>query len=476
MTVEKSEYKGIPHLFTTRKEVEAFNCSVFNAAAEHLKIVVEAVDWVIGSTNPDLQAKILLRVPDDSTKTMGLASKLKLVLNVPAEITNNVSVQDGVTNGSACIIKHFEYLVEGSNRVSIIWVEFEEEKIGQKLRIEYARFYHSSIKKSWTPILEITRMLKVQFNGTFQVKRRQFPLQLAAAKTIHKAQGSTLQSAVVHCGTRKMDHIHYVGLSRITNMDKLHILDLNEKKISVSTAVLEEMNRLRNEAKISLCYESLENHANAAARILFLNIRSLHRHFLDLEKDFNLLFSEIIAVAETRFIESDKNEHFSLPGFQLHRFDYPCQSLQRPVYGLAIYVKNGVLIQNLQKNMYGSTQVLSAEVALGQRWITLKCLHLPPKTSTSCAQEILRILLGSDLLEKPHVIIGDLNIDAQATSLFQSFMFEQFGLGYLPTGVTTDYSSVIDHIYTNVPFDQLISWGTLETYYSDHKPLFVSLK
>lgn len=44
MTVEKSEYKGIPHLFTTRKEVEAFNCSVFNAAAEHLKIVVEAVD------------------------------------------------------------------------------------------------------------------------------------------------------------------------------------------------------------------------------------------------------------------------------------------------------------------------------------------------------------------------------------------------------------------------------------------------
>lgn len=44
MTVEKSEYKGIPHLFTTRKEVEAFNCSVFNAAAEDLKIVVEAVD------------------------------------------------------------------------------------------------------------------------------------------------------------------------------------------------------------------------------------------------------------------------------------------------------------------------------------------------------------------------------------------------------------------------------------------------
>lgn len=64
------------------------------------------------------------------------------------------------------------------------------------------------------------------------MKRSQFPLQLAAAKTFHKAQGSTLHNAVIHCGTRKMDHIHYVGFSLITNMDKLHILDLNGKKYS----------------------------------------------------------------------------------------------------------------------------------------------------------------------------------------------------------------------------------------------------
>lgn len=120
------------------------------------------------------------------------------------------------------------------------------------------------------------------------MKRRQFPLQLDAAKTIHKAQGSTLHNAVIHCGTRKMDHIHYVALCRITNMDKLHILYLNEKKISVSIAVLEEMNRLRNDDKVSLCYEYFKDHVNAAAKILFLNIRSLRRHFSDLEQDFNL--------------------------------------------------------------------------------------------------------------------------------------------------------------------------------------------
>lgn len=71
------------------------------------------------------------------------------------------------------------------------------------------------------------------------MKRRQFPLQLAAAKTIHKSQGSTMQNAVIHFGNRKIDHSHYVGLSRVTHIRNLHILSLNENKIKVSTLVLE---------------------------------------------------------------------------------------------------------------------------------------------------------------------------------------------------------------------------------------------
>lgn len=38
----------------------------------------------------------------------------------------------------------------------------------------------------------------------------------------------------------------------------------------------------------------------------------------------------------------------------------------------------------------------------------------------------------------------------------------------------TDYHTQIDHIYTNIA--QLVqSAGTLESYYSDHKPIFISL-
>lgn len=95
-------------------------------------------------------------------------------------------------------------------------------------------------------------------NGTYQVKRKQFPLQLSAAKNIHKSQGSTLTDAVVHLGTRKNEHMHYVGLSRIVCLKNLHILHLNENKISVSTYVQEEMDRLRQEYMLQLFVRNLQ--------------------------------------------------------------------------------------------------------------------------------------------------------------------------------------------------------------------------
>ena len=40
---------------------------------------------------------------------------------------------------------------------------------------------------------------------------------------------------------------------------------------------------------------------------------------------------------------------------------------------------------------------------------------------------------------------------------------------------TTDYCTQIDHVYTNVP-QCVQSAGTLEYYYSDHKPIYISMK
>lgn len=161
---------------------------------------------------------------------MGLVGRLLIVENLPAEICINVDVEDGLTNGTSCIVKKLDFRVENSSRCSIIWVEFESLLIGAKTREKYTHLYSPSCKKTWTPILEITRNFNVgQIRNAFVI-RRQFPLRLACAKTIHKSQGSTMNKAVLHFGNRKTEHMHYVGLSRIRKLDDVHILELNEKK------------------------------------------------------------------------------------------------------------------------------------------------------------------------------------------------------------------------------------------------------
>lgn len=77
----------------------------------------------------------------------------------------------------------------------------------------------------------------------------------------------------------------------------------------------------------------------------------------------------------------------------------------------------------------------------------------------------------------PVVLTGDFNIDnlSSQTGNLMTFMSE-FNLKYLPTDSTTDYGSALDHIYTNISDAQIQSWGTLESYFSDHKPLYIALK
>ena len=51
------------------------------------------------------------------------------------------------------------------------------------------------------------------------------------------------------------------------------------------------------------------------------------------------------------------------------------------------------------------------------------------------------------------------------------------GKGYtqLINQFATDYRTQIDRVYTNAP-QCVQSAGTLESYYSDHKPIYISMK
>lgn len=108
---ENDETKMLPHLFVTRSDVSKYNSKVFHEVRESVKTIVEAIDSVSSDMPVSLKEKILSKVPIDSTKTKGLSKSLCLAENLSSELTVNVDISDGLTNGTPCIIKKLDYRV-----------------------------------------------------------------------------------------------------------------------------------------------------------------------------------------------------------------------------------------------------------------------------------------------------------------------------------------------------------------------------
>ena len=80
----------------------------------------------------------------------------------------------------------------------------------------------------------------------FYIYRRQFPLILAYAVTIHKCQGLSLDCAIVDLSDKVFSAgMAYVAVSRVCTLQGLHLVAFEPESIMVSTSCLKEINRLR---------------------------------------------------------------------------------------------------------------------------------------------------------------------------------------------------------------------------------------
>lgn len=149
----------------------------------------------------------------------------------------------------------------------------------------------------------------------------------------------------------KNEHMHYVGLSRVVCLKNLHILHLNENKISVSVSVQEEMDRLRQECMLQLCVRNLQDNLSQGSIVSFFNARSFRLHILDLKEDTSIRPSDIIFIFETRLMAGDDDNSLEIQNFTLHSNDFPSTDGNRPSYGLAVYLKETILsrVENVKK-------------------------------------------------------------------------------------------------------------------------------
>ena len=98
----------------------------------------------------------------------------------------------------------------------------------------------------------------------------------------------------------------------MTAIEGLHITDLCEDKISVSSGVKKEMLRLRGEGKLNLCLSPIYTAPESSIKLSFLNARSLHKHINDVLADINYLSTDTSVFLETRFNDSDSDTMYKI--------------------------------------------------------------------------------------------------------------------------------------------------------------------
>ena len=474
---ETGDYpKDALHLFAQNYYVDQHNDTILSQLPGE-KYVISCHDSVVSANIPANRHQSLInKLPKDYGQTGQLKKSLTVVVGMIVVHTANVDVEDGLTNGATGVVKHIDFRwMEGTNRPSIIWVLFDDPRVGRATREKNRKFYNSSIHADWTPVFETQRTFIHNYK-TFQ--RSQFPVTPASGKTVYKAEGATVDKVVVDLSqkeTRKIPHIHYVAFSRVKKLEDLYILNMNEAAMALDDDVNIEMQRLRTDAALELCYVPLYKIGSDKTKIAFNNARSLHKHYKDVQSEPNVLAADIIGFAETRLCSRDENVHFALKRFRLVRLDDTIKEANnRPYHGLALYVKEYLQIQKVMKMQCKSFEfIFTGTFSIQRGYVQVVVLYKYPKSSqTDFRNEIHCHLRPVIDLNAKLVILGDFNIQIDGASTgFVDFVETLFGCMQHIKQCTTDSGSVLDLIFSN-------SEGfcdVIEAYWSDHKIIYHAL-
>ena len=243
-------------------------------------------------------------------------------------LTDNISVSDRLINGSIGTVKHLDR--RSRPLCSTIYVKFDYPKAGNSMKDRRLR----GELKECVPVTARAKSFPLKKGkSTVVAERKQFPLILGHAITVHKSQGSTLaymqgdlnRSTGKKTATGKnyqqpiSQGQFYTLLSRAKSRDKVLLLNFEPENIKVNESALDEMVRMRNESLFSWQHPIIE--LNGISMCLF-NIRSWNvhlEHFLS-DKIYST-YSSLFCFTETNINNSPakhdwkdihKNTHYGL--------------------------------------------------------------------------------------------------------------------------------------------------------------------
>ena len=156
----------------------------------------------------------------DCNLTAGLEAVLQVAVGAHVMLRRNIDTGIGLVNGAVGTVV--------TGKAQHIGVQFDN--IPELYQVEKVKSLFMVLKKMY-------------------VHQKQFPLILTFAVTVHKCQGLSLHCAMMELSDQVFcAGMAYVALSRVKQLEHLHLIALQPQSVMVSTRCLEEIKRLR------LCY------------------------------------------------------------------------------------------------------------------------------------------------------------------------------------------------------------------------------
>lgn len=302
--------------------------------------------------------------------------------------------------------------------------------------------------------------------------REQYPLAVAEAITIHKSQGSTLNSVTVQIGDGALERsLLYVACSRAKTISGLYLVGefKSPRPPHPAHSPTIEMNRLRTSAVLIPKFQHLRTiSSNIQLQVVSHNAQSVPAHLAVINSDNVFKVSHCLAFQEIWMKPSDS---CNIP-------------LKREIVRSAICgnsAGSGSII-------YGQDNLNISEgpnFDFSAHRIYVTCckfesldiinIYKSPQVKFELFKECLEKI---DLLTLSENVIccGDYNETIEAESRLVKFMKRQFNLDLMsPCEPTTDTGSTIDAVFGRLSHFQC-QVEIYESFTSFHKPLIMQIR
>ncbi|CAG2185964.1 unnamed protein product [Mytilus edulis] len=369
------------HIYPTNAEVDTFNKEMILKLCTDSKLI-EAEDYEKNKTSGKLTLKKIHCTKSD----VCLPISILLAEGARVMLIKNEDTADGLVNGvMGTVISIKDY--SPNSLPSSIFVLFDNERPSSE---------------------DIPLSTCV---------RKQFPLKLAWACTIHKVQGLTVEECVVDLNKCFTYGQAYVALSRVTSKSGLHIKSIEseklDKKIFCDPDIVKgvaEMTRFLPEV------EDEREEQTDIVQIMYHNIQGLQTHAEDLKQNPDFIGVDYICLTETwanqefACFEMIGYDGFHLPRSQAFENDDSYYSSLKEMQhgGVCVFYKHSSetelcnLASNLECIVFKITteNILVATIYRTQKYNVGKFL-----------ENLATLICKLQILSEKVVIIGDFNQD-----------------------------------------------------------------